>query len=91
MYGARGAISDSFAPRASFPKPSLRVTRFVSPPRQVVGDDLLVTNPKRIATAIEKKACSALLLKVRGGGLASRARSPPARRGFSRARRVYHR
>ncbi|MCB9359323.1 phosphopyruvate hydratase [Candidatus Woesearchaeota archaeon] len=31
---------------------------------QIVGDDLLVTNPKRIATAIEKKACSALLLKV---------------------------
>jgi len=31
---------------------------------QVVGDDLLVTNPKRIATAIEKNACNALLLKV---------------------------
>jgi len=31
---------------------------------QVVGDDLLVTNPKRIQTAIEKKACNALLLKV---------------------------
>jgi enolase len=31
---------------------------------QVVGDDLLVTNPKRIATAVEKKACNALLLKV---------------------------
>jgi hypothetical protein len=31
---------------------------------QVVGDDLLVTNPKRIEMAIEKKACSALLLKV---------------------------
>merc|ERR1712001_85920 len=31
---------------------------------QVVGDDLLVTNPKRITTAIEKKACNALLLKV---------------------------
>lgn len=31
---------------------------------QVVGDDLLVTNPKRIATALEKKACNALLLKV---------------------------
>lgn len=30
----------------------------------MVGDDLLVTNPKRIATAIEKKACNALLLKV---------------------------
>merc|ERR1711892_1260009 len=31
---------------------------------QIVGDDLLVTNPKRIQTAIEKKACNALLLKV---------------------------
>ena len=32
---------------------------------QVVGDDLLVTNPKRVKTAIESKACNALLLKVR--------------------------
>jgi len=31
---------------------------------QVVGDDLLVTNPTRIQTAIDKKACNALLLKV---------------------------
>jgi enolase len=31
---------------------------------QVVGDDLLVTNPQRIATGIEKKSCNALLLKV---------------------------
>uniref|UniRef100_A0A4W3H2C7 phosphopyruvate hydratase n=1 Tax=Callorhinchus milii TaxID=7868 RepID=A0A4W3H2C7_CALMI len=31
---------------------------------QVVGDDLTVTNPKRIAQAIEKKACNCLLLKV---------------------------
>jgi enolase len=31
---------------------------------QIVGDDLLVTNTKRIKTAIEKKACNALLLKV---------------------------
>ena len=31
---------------------------------QIVGDDLLVTNPKRIATGIEKKSCNALLLKV---------------------------
>jgi enolase len=31
---------------------------------QIVGDDLLVTNPKRVAVAIEKKACNALLLKV---------------------------
>lgn len=31
---------------------------------QIVGDDLLVTNPERIKTGIEKKACNALLLKV---------------------------
>lgn len=31
---------------------------------QIVGDDLLVTNPKRIETAIHKVACNALLLKV---------------------------
>jgi len=31
---------------------------------QVVGDDLLVTNPKRVASAIEGKWCNALLLKV---------------------------
>ncbi|KAG0169047.1 hypothetical protein DFQ28_004061 [Apophysomyces sp. BC1034] len=31
---------------------------------QLVGDDLTVTNPLRIATAIEKKSCNALLLKV---------------------------
>jgi len=31
---------------------------------QVVGDDLLVTNPAKITEAKEKKACNALLLKV---------------------------
>jgi enolase len=31
---------------------------------QVVGDDLTVTNPIRIKTAVEKKACNGLLLKV---------------------------
>ncbi len=31
---------------------------------QIVGDDLLVTNPTRIAKAIKDKACNALLLKV---------------------------
>merc|ERR1712176_1278955 len=32
--------------------------------QQIVGDDLLVTNPKRIARALEVGACNALLLKV---------------------------
>jgi enolase len=31
---------------------------------QIVGDDLLVTNPKRVQKAIEEKACNALLVKV---------------------------
>ncbi len=31
---------------------------------QVVGDDLLVTNPEKIRKAIDAKACNALLLKV---------------------------
>merc|ERR1719159_261400 len=32
--------------------------------QQIVGDDLLVTNPKRVKLALEKRACNALLLKV---------------------------
>merc|ERR1712062_799798 len=31
---------------------------------QIVGDDLTVTNPKRVKKAIDTKACNALLLKV---------------------------
>lgn len=31
---------------------------------QIVGDDLLVTNPKRVAKALDCNACNALLLKV---------------------------
>ena len=31
---------------------------------QIVGDDLLVTNPKRVAKAIDERSCNALLLKV---------------------------
>merc|ERR1712112_200988 len=31
---------------------------------QIVGDDLTVTNPKRIQMAVDKKSCNALLLKV---------------------------
>ncbi len=31
---------------------------------QIVGDDLLVTNVERVKTAIERKACNALLVKV---------------------------
>ena len=31
---------------------------------QIVGDDLLVTNPKRVQAGIDEKLCNALLLKV---------------------------
>jgi len=41
-----------------------KMTEEVGKECQVVGDDLLVTNPNRIQKAIETKACNALLLKV---------------------------
>lgn len=31
---------------------------------QIVGDDLLVTNPERVRRAIREKACNALLVKL---------------------------
>ena len=40
---------------------------------QIVGDDLLVTNVKRIETAIEKQACNSLLCKVNQIGSLSEA------------------
>merc|ERR1711998_322254 len=40
------------------------MTELVGDRCQIVGDDLLVTNPTRVAKAIEEKACNALLLKV---------------------------
>jgi len=40
---------------------------------QLVGDDLLVTNPTRIRKAIEEKSCNALLLKVNQIGSLSEA------------------
>lgn len=41
-----------------------KLTNEIGKDVQIVGDDLLVTNPKRIKTGVEKKACNALLLKV---------------------------
>jgi len=38
---------------------------------QIVGDDLLVTNPTRVKKAIDEKACNALLLKVNQIGTVS--------------------
>uniref|UniRef100_A0A8C3YEL4 phosphopyruvate hydratase n=1 Tax=Catagonus wagneri TaxID=51154 RepID=A0A8C3YEL4_9CETA len=40
---------------------------------QIVGDDLTVTNPKRIERAVEEKACNCLLLKVNQIGTVSEA------------------
>lgn len=40
---------------------------------QVVGDDLLVTNPERIKRAVEKRSCNALLLKINQVGTVSEA------------------
>jgi len=47
------------------------LTKAIGQQIQIVGDDLLVTNPKRIKTAIEKKAVNALLLKVNQIGTVS--------------------
>eukprot|EP01053_Blabericola_migrator_P005731 Blabericola_migrator_1__5730@NODE_2904_length_2221_cov_919_335655_g1823_i0_p1_GENE_NODE_2904_length_2221_cov_919_335655_g1823_i0NODE_2904_length_2221_cov_919_335655_g1823_i0_p1_ORF_typecomplete_len447_score119_99Enolase_C/PF00113_22/3_3e134Enolase_N/PF03952_16/1_1e61MR_MLE_C/PF13378_6/1_1e05MAAL_C/PF07476_11/0_00096MR_MLE_N/PF02746_16/0_005DUF5010/PF16402_5/0_11DUF4848/PF16140_5/6_3e02DUF4848/PF16140_5/1_1_NODE_2904_length_2221_cov_919_335655_g1823_i01031443 len=41
-----------------------KLTAAIGKDTQIVGDDLLVTNPKRIQAALDKKACNALLLKV---------------------------
>ena len=40
------------------------MTDKVGVPCQIVGDDLLVTNPTRVKKAIDDRACNALLLKV---------------------------
>merc|ERR1711972_732058 len=40
------------------------MTEAVGGPTQIVGDDLTVTNVTRVQSAIDKKACNALLLKV---------------------------
>ena len=40
------------------------LTAAVGEGTQIVGDDLLVTNPTRVRQAIERRSCNALLLKV---------------------------
>lgn len=44
-----------------------------NPKLQIVGDDLLVTNPERIKKAMTAKACNALLLKVNQIGTVTEA------------------
>ncbi|XP_019426170.1 PREDICTED: enolase-like [Lupinus angustifolius] len=41
-----------------------KITTEIGTEVQIVGDDLLVTNPKRVQKAIDSKSCNALLLKV---------------------------
>ncbi len=41
-----------------------KITKKLGKKTIIFGDDLLVTNPKRIAEAQEKKACNGLLLKI---------------------------
>lgn len=40
-----------------------KLTQMLAPNVLVVGDDLLATNPKRLKEGIEKKACTAILVK----------------------------
>ena len=42
----------------------VKMTQQIGDRVQVVGDDLLVTNPKRVQMGIDEKLCNALLLKV---------------------------
>ncbi len=42
----------------------IELTKKIGEKVQIVGDDLLVTNPKRIKEAIEKKAVNAVLIKI---------------------------
>lgn len=65
------SIEDSFAEDdftgfANFQKMISKITKEENPFSTIlnVGDDLLVTNPQRIQTGIDKKLCNALLLKI---------------------------
>jgi len=49
------------------------LTKQLSGKVQIVGDDLLVTNPERIKIAIKHNSCSALLLKVNQIGTVTEA------------------
>jgi enolase len=60
MTGLPGPSMSNTLRSANF----VRLTSDIGEKVQIVGDDLLVTNPRRIKDAIEKKACNALLLKV---------------------------
>ncbi len=65
------AIEDPFAEDDwdSFEK----ITKKLDKKALIIGDDLLVTNPKRIKMAIEKKAVNAMILKINQIGTVSEA------------------
>jgi enolase len=42
----------------------VKITKALGSKIQIVGDDFFVTNPKRLATGIEKGACNSILIKV---------------------------
>ncbi|MEI8096376.1 MAG: phosphopyruvate hydratase [Spirochaetales bacterium] len=42
----------------------VKMTKALGHKIQIVGDDFFVTNPKRLATGIEKGACNSILVKV---------------------------
>jgi enolase len=50
-----------------------RFTQLHSENLEIVGDDLLATNPERIRIGIEKKLCNSLLLKINQIGTISEA------------------
>jgi enolase len=50
-----------------------KLTKKIGNDVQIVGDDILVTNPKRIKKAIEEKTCNSLLLKVNQIGTVTEA------------------
>ncbi len=64
----------------------IKMTATLGSELQLVGDDLFVTNPKRLKTGIEKKAANALLVKVNQIGTLSEtfdAVSMAQRAGFN--------
>lgn len=70
LLGGRAlAHQNGLAPRLS-PQPPVRppASRTLA---QIIGDDLLCTNPSRIERAIKESACNALLLKVNQIGTVS--------------------
>lgn len=42
----------------------IELTKALGQKVQIVGDDLLVTNPRRLGRAIEEKACNSILIKL---------------------------